>query len=73
MDNPSEIPLSPYLLHFTIDHLCITYSQETTNKECVTAVVVEYTKNRLYMGVLEEDELTYCRSHIGKLDEALKM
>ena len=53
--------------------MCISYSQETTNKECVTAVVEEYTNNRLYMGVLEEDELTYCKSHIGKLNENFKM
>ena len=71
--NSSEILLIPYLLHFTIDNLCMSYSQETTNKECVTAVVVEYTNNRLYMGVLEEDDLTYCKSHIGKLDEHFKM
>ena len=44
------------LLRFTIDHLCITYSQETTNKESETAMVVEYTNNRLYMGVLGETE-----------------
>ena len=71
--NSSEIFLSPYLLHFTIDNLCMSYSQETTNKEFVTAVVVEYTNNKLYMGVLEEDELTYCKSHIGKLNENFKM
>ena len=71
--NSSEIFLSPYLLHFTIDSLCMFYSQETTNKEFVTAVVVEYTNNKLYMGVLEEDELTYCKSHIGKLNENFKM
>ena len=61
------------MFYSTIDHLYITYSQETTNKESVTAVLVEYTNNRRYMLVLEENELTYCRSHIGKLDEALKM
>ena len=72
--NSSEILLSPYLLHFTIDiYHCMSYSQETTNRECVTAVVVEYTNNRLYMSVLEEDELMYCKSHIGKLDENFKM
>ena len=72
--NSSEILLSPYLLHFTIDiYHFMSYSQETTNRECVTAVVVEYTNNRLYMGVLEDDELMFCKSHIGKLDENFKM
>ena len=59
------------ILPLTIN-VCLN-SQESTNKEYLTAVVVEYTNNRLYMGVLEEDELTNCKSHIGKLDEHFKM
>ena len=48
----------------------MSYSQETTNNEFVTAVVVEYGT---LTTDLEEDELTYCKSHIWKLNENFKM
>lgn len=33
------------------------------------AAVVEYTIHRVYIGMLEIDELTYCKTPLGKIDE----
>lgn len=41
----------------------------TPEEKVVTAAVVEYTNRRVYMGALEEDKLTYCKTPLGKMEE----
>ncbi|XP_061180838.1 uncharacterized protein LOC133189496 [Saccostrea echinata] len=48
-------------------------SQGITEEEYVTAAVVEYNKQRIYLGVIEKDKLTYCKTFLGKLDEQFSM
>lgn len=41
----------------------------TLKQELILAAVVEYTIHRVYIGMLEIDELTYCKTPLGKIDE----
>lgn len=41
----------------------------TPEEKVVTAAVVEYTNRRVYMGALEEEKLTYCKTPLGKIEE----
>lgn len=45
----------------------------TPEQEVITAAVVEYTNHRVYMGALEEDKLTYCKTPLGKIEKNLNI
>jgi hypothetical protein len=47
------------------------FLQETKEEDEVNVLVVEYTKQRVYLGVEENGYLTYCKAPIGKVHQCI--
>lgn len=57
------------LYHLHMYYTILQVTANTSEEELITAAVVIYTNRIVYMGVLENDQLTYCKTSLGKLHE----